>query len=362
MKVVVARETRAGETRVALVPDLVGSVIDLGYEVLVEAGAGEQAGFGDAEYAAAGAVVQDEAVSVADVVLGVRSVDLARAATLRRGAAQISFLPAGQEPDLVAALQGAGVTSFAMEQVPRISRAQPMDAVTSQAVVAGYRGAVVAAGLSRRFFGLSMTAAGTVPPAEVLVLGAGVAGLQAMATTRQLGAVVRGYDVRPASAEEIASVGAGFIDLGLEPLTGAGGYAREMTPERAEQQRTLLAPYVAAADVLITTAAVPGRVAPVLVTAEMVEAMKPGSVVVDLAAESGGNVEGVVAGELVRIGGCEVWGGANVPGQMPGAASNLYARNVVNLLTLMTAPGGTGIFAPDFTDDIVAACVVMRPG
>ena len=262
-------------------------------------------------------------------------------------------------PEIVADLRDSGVTAFAMELVPRISRAQSMDALSSQAMVAGYRSVVVAAAMLERFFPLSMTAAGTVPPAEVVVLGAGVAGLQAIATARRLGAVVRAYDVRPAAAEEIRSLGAVALDLGLPPLEGAGGYAREMTPDRAARQRELLAPYVAAADVLITTAAVPGRRAPVLVTAAMVERMRPGSVVVDLAADSGGNVEGAQPGRLARIGSAKVWGMRNAPAQLPRPASRLYAQNVVSLLTLMTRDGG---FAPDFDDEIVAGCCVTRSG
>ncbi|MFL6022671.1 MAG: NAD(P) transhydrogenase subunit alpha [Marmoricola sp.] len=357
MKLVVARENRTGETRVAMVPALVGRLRSLGYEVLVEPGAGAQAGFADVEYEAAGAVVDPAAVSQADVVVGVQPLDLDGVRTLPRGAAQISFLPVADEAELVEALREAGITAFAMEQVPRISRAQSMDALTSQAMVAGYRGAVVAAGLLRRFFPLTMTAAGTVRPAKVVVLGAGVAGLQAIATVRRLGAVVQAYDVRASSAEEIASMGAEFLDLGLEPLQGADGYARELGPDRAEEQRRRLTPYVAAADALITTAAVPGRRAPVLVTTEMVGAMKPGSVVVDLAAEAGGNVEGVVAGAMVSIGGVQVWGGENVAGQLPGPASELYAQNVLSLLGLLTRGGR---FAPDFSDEIVAATVVTR--
>jgi NAD(P) transhydrogenase subunit alpha len=210
-----------------------------------------------------------------------------------------------------------------------------------------------------------MTAAGTVPPAEVVVLGAGVAGLQAIATARRLGAVVKAYDVRAAAAEEIRSMGAVAIELELETLEGAGGYAREMTEERAARQRELLAPYIAAADALITTAAVPGRQAPMLVTADMVEQMKPGSVVVDLAAESGGNVEGALPGEVVRIGNAQVWGGRNVPSQMPGPASKLYAQNIVNLVTLMTERSqdeGAARFAPDFSDEIVAGSCVTHDG
>lgn len=357
MKVVVARESRPGETRVALVPELVAQVLALGYEVLVEPGAGDRAAFSDAEYAEAGARVEAAALSQADVVLGVQPLDLDGVRTLRRGAAQISFLAVGESAELVEALRTGGITAFAMEQIPRISRAQSMDALTSQAMVAGYRGAVVAAGLLRRFFPPSMTAAGTVPPAEVVVLGAGVAGLQAIATVRRLGAVVRAYDVRASSAEEIGSMGAEFIDLGLQPLTGDNGYARELTEQRAEEQRALLAPWIASADVLITTAAVPGRQAPVLVTAAMVEAMRPGSVVVDLVADAGGNVEGSQPGRLVRIGGIAVWGGENVAAQMPGPASRLYAQNVLSLLGLMTRHGE---FAPDFADEVVAAAAVTH--
>ena len=261
-------------------------------------------------------------------------------------------------------LRDAGITAHAVELIPRISRAQSMDALSSQALVSGYRCAIVAAGMLRRFFPLNMTAAGTVQAAEVVVLGAGVAGLQAIATAKRLGAIVRAYDVRAAAAEEIRSMGAKSIDLDLDTLEGAGGYAREMTEDRAARQRELLTPFIAAADALITTAAVPGRQAPMLVTREMVEQMKPGSVVVDLAAESGGNVEGSVAGEVVRIGNAQVWGGRNVPSQMPGPASKLYAQNIVNLVTLMTGKDddGNGVFAPDFDDEIVSGSCVTRDG
>jgi NAD(P) transhydrogenase subunit alpha len=209
-----------------------------------------------------------------------------------------------------------------------------------------------------------MTAAGTVQAAEIVVLGAGVAGLQAIATAKRLGAVVRAYDVRAAAAEEIRSMGAKSIDLELDTLEGAGGYAREMTEDRAARQRELLTPYIAAADALITTAAVPGRPAPLLVTREMVEQMKPGSVVVDLAAESGGNVEGSVAGEVVRIGNAQVWGGKNVPSQMPGPSSRLYAQNIVNLVTLMTSQDGegNGAFTPDYADEILSGSCVTQGG
>ncbi|NUR09226.1 MAG: NAD(P) transhydrogenase subunit alpha [Nocardioidaceae bacterium] len=364
MRLAVVKETREGETRVAIVPELVGKLTGLGYDVVVEPGAGAGALHDDEEYVAAGAQVAETPWDGADVVVSVNPVDASVVRRLPVGTATVSFLPVGAVPELVADLRDCGVTSFAMELVPRISRAQSMDALSSQALVAGYRCAVVAAGLLRRFFPLNMTSAGTVPPAEVVVLGAGVAGLQAIATAKRLGAVVKAYDVRAAAAEEIRSMGATAIDLELETLEGAGGYAREMTEDRAARQRELLTPYIAAADALITTAAVPGRRAPMLVTREMVEQMGPGSVVVDLAAESGGNVEGSVPGEVVRVGNAQVWGGANVPAQMPGPASRLYAQNVVNLVTLMTraSDDGTAAFAPDFDDEIVAGACVTHDG
>jgi len=359
----VAAETREGETRVALVPELVGKLTGLGCTVVVAPGAGAGALHADEEYVAAGAEVLDEPWQDADLVVSVNPLEASVVRRLRAGAATVSFLPVNQSHDLVTDLRDCGVTSFAMELVPRISRAQSMDALSSQSLVSGYRCAIVAAGLLRRFFPLNMTAAGTVPPAEVVVLGAGVAGLQAIATSKRLGAVVRAYDVRAAAAEEIRSMGAVAIELELETLEGAGGYAREMTEDRAQRQRDLLAPHIAAADALITTAAVPGRAAPLLVTAAMVEQMKPGSVVVDLAAESGGNVEGAVPGQVVRIGHAQVWGGANVPAQMPGPASRLYAQNVVNLVTLMTSSTDEGtFFAPDFDDEIVAGACVTHDG
>ena len=363
MRLAVARETRAGETRVAMVPELVPRLVALGYQVLVEPGAGRGALVTDDDYTAAGAIVHDQALESADLVVAVQPLDAHAVRRLRRGALTVSFLPVAQELGLVADLRDAGVTALAMELVPRISRAQSMDALSSQSLVSGYRCAIVAAGLLRRFFPLNMTAAGTVQPAEVVVLGAGVAGLQAIATSKRLGAVVRAYDVRASAAEEIRSMGARAIELDLPTLDGAGGYAREMTEERSERQRELLAPFVARADALITTAAVPGRRAPVLVTSEMVEQMAPGSVVVDLAADSGGNVEGVVAGEVVRIGGAQVWGGRNVPAQMPGPASRLYAQNVLNLVALLTPEtDGVRALALDLTDEIVAGACVTHDG
>ncbi|MDO9378269.1 MAG: NAD(P) transhydrogenase subunit alpha [Nocardioidaceae bacterium] len=359
MRIAVVRETQDGEARVALVPESVAALVAAGHEVDVEPGAGAAAQHADQQYADAGAELVD-GVADAEVVLSVQPLRADQVRVLRPGAGTVSFLPAAQVLDLVVELRDARATSFALELVPRISRAQTMDALSSQALVTGYRGAIVAAGLLRKFFPLNMTAAGTVQPAQVVVLGAGVAGLQAIATARRLGSVVRAYDVRAAAAEEIRSMGAKAIEIDLPTLEGAGGYAREMSDERAALQRELLTPFIAAADVLITTAAVPGRVAPILVTAEMVEQMGPGSVVVDLAAESGGNVEGVQAGSIVQIGHAQVWGGRNVPSQMPGPASRLLSQNVVNLLALLTADDGT--FAPDFADEIVLGACVTHGG
>ena len=294
MKIAVARETREGESRVAMVPELVAKLTALGHDVAVEPGAGAGAQYADEEYVDAGAEVSPHAFEGAGLIVSVNALDAPAVRQLAEGTATLSFVHTNQAPELVADLRDCGITAFAMELVPRISRAQSMDALSSQALVAGYRSAIVAAGMLRRFFPLNMTAAGTVPPAQVVVLGAGVAGLQAIATAKRLGAVVKAYDVRAASAEEIRSLGAVAIDLELETLEGTGGYAREMTADRAATQREKLTPYIAEADALITTAAVPGRAAPMLVTADMVERMKPGSVVVDLAAETGGNVEGSV--------------------------------------------------------------------
>lgn len=346
-----------------MVPELVGKLTALGYVVTVEPDAGAHALYSDQEYVDAGAEVTEAAFEGVDLIVSVNPLDSSLVRQLPEGTSVMSFLPTNFMPDLVVDLRDCGVTSYAMELVPRISRAQSMDALSSQALVSGYRCAIVAAGMLRRFFPLNMTAAGTVPPAEVVVLGAGVAGLQAIATSKRLGAVVKAYDVRAAAAEEIRSVGAQAIELELETLEGAGGYAREMTEDRARRQMELLAPYIANADALITTAAVPGRTAPVLVTAAMVEQMKPGSVVVDLAAETGGNVEGSVPGEVVRIGHAQVWGGANVPSQLPQPASRLYAQNILNLVTLMTREvDGRPAFAPDFDDEIVAGSCVTHGG
>jgi NAD(P) transhydrogenase subunit alpha len=358
-KIRVPAETAPGERRVALVPEVVPRLAAAGLQVLVESGAGRHAYAPDDAYQEAGAtVVGADGLGEAEVVLTVRGLDFSRAGQLRPGAIIVG-LPAPSAPELIWMLRERRVTWFAMELVPRISRAQSMDALSSQAMVAGYHAVLAAADRLPRFFPLLMTAAGTIPPAKVLVLGTGIAGLQAIATARRLGALVEAYDVRAAAEEEVRSLGASFIDLGLEALEGAGGYAREMTEDRARKQQELLAPYVAAADVLITTAAVPGRRAPLLVTAEMVAAMRPGSVVVDLAAQEGGNCEPTRPGEEIRHHDVIVWGKLNVASTLPVHASQLYARNVADLLLLM-ADGG--VVRPDLSDEILAAACVMHGG
>ena len=367
MRVAVPLERKEGEKRVALVPDIINKLTRLGYEVVIESGAGDNSQGTDAAYTAAGAsIVKGDVIASADIVLSVQPLTPAQMATVKKGAATISFLSTATAVDSIEAAVKAQATAFSLELVPRISRAQSMDALTSQALCSGYRAVLVGAEMSPRFFPLLMTAAGTVTPAQVLVLGAGVAGLQAIATARRLGAVVSAYDVRPSSADEVKSMGATFIELELESLEGAGGYAREMTEERAAKQRELLTPYIAKSHVVITTAAVPGRTAPRLMTQAMIDAMEPGTVIVDLAAETGGNVEGSKPGEVVvTSGGVRIWGGKDVPSQLPFHASSLYSRNVVNLLTLMTTPAKDG--APvalnlDFADEIINASAVTHAG
>jgi len=367
MRIAVAKEIRVGEKRVALVPDIISKLTRAGLDVVIESGAGIASQFSDQQFIDAGATVKSgNVIADADIVAAVSPLTPDQIKSLKKGAITISFLPPTTAADSIDAAASAGVTAIALELVPRISRAQSMDALTSQALCAGYKASLVAAELSPRFFPLLMTAAGTVTPAQVVVLGAGVAGLQAIATAKRLGAVVSAYDVRPSSADEVKSMGAKFITLELEALEGAGGYAREMTEERAAKQRELLTPYIAAADVLITTAAVPGRPAPRLVTAEMVATMKPGSVVVDLASETGGNVEGTKPGEiLTTTNGVVMWGGKDVPSQLPYHASMLFSRNVVNLLLLMTKSVDgkpTGEVLPDFTDEIIDAATVTHNG
>jgi H+-translocating NAD(P) transhydrogenase subunit alpha len=361
MRIGVAAEQRPGERRVALVPEHVQRLVAGGHEVVVGHGAGAGARADDDAYATAGAeLVPDAEVLAADLLVHVAALDPARVARLRPEAATLGFCSPATEAATVRAALERGVSSFAFELLPRISRAQSMDALSSQALVAGYRAGLVAAERLPRFFPLLMTAAGTVPPAKVLVLGAGVAGLQAIATARRLGAVVEAYDVRAAAAEEIRSMGATFVELDLDSLEGAGGYAREMTDDRAARQRELLTPFVAAADALILTALVPGRRAPLLVTGDMVAGMKAGSVVIDLAAESGGNCDVSRPGEELDHHGVLVWGAKDIASQLAVHASKLYSANVTSLLGLLS--GDDGALAPRWEDEIVAGCFVTRAG
>ncbi|WP_426300893.1 Re/Si-specific NAD(P)(+) transhydrogenase subunit alpha [Arthrobacter sp. R-11] len=366
MKLGIARERREGERRVAATPDTVKQLAGLGLEVLVESGAGLESGHPDEAYQDAGAwIVKDLDPGTLDLFLHVRPLEPDAARSFRQGAVTVGLASPSSELPTVQALAETGVTSFALELVPRISRAQSMDALTSQALVAGYRCVLEAATRLPRFFPLYMTAAGTIPPARVLVLGAGVAGLQAIGTAKRLGARVSANDIRPASADEVASMGGTFIKLDVETAEASGGYARELTADRGALQRELLAPHVAAADVLITTAAVPGRRAPLLVTRAMVQAMRPGSVVVDLAAESGGNVEGVVAGEDTVIptedgrGTVTLVGMKDAASALPADASRLYAKNVANLVELLVKEGA---FAPDWEDEVVAGSCLTHDG
>ncbi|NUS35607.1 MAG: Re/Si-specific NAD(P)(+) transhydrogenase subunit alpha [Pseudarthrobacter sp.] len=366
MKLGIPRERREGERRVAATPDTVKQLAGMGLEVLVEAGAGEAAGHPDQDYRQAGAAI----VPLLDpgslnVFAHVRPLDPHTAAALPRGAVTVGLASPSSELPTVQALADAGVSSFALELVPRISRAQSMDALSSQALVAGYRCVLEAAIRLPRFFPLYMTAAGTVPPARVLVLGAGVAGLQAIGTAKRLGARVFANDIRPASADEVASMGGTFIRLDLETAEAAGGYARQLSSDAGTRQRQLLAPHVAQADVLITTAAVPGRPAPLLVTREMVQGMRTGSVVVDLAAESGGNVEGSVPGQDIPIPTADGTGVVTLVGlkdpasAMASDASRLYAKNVANLLALLVRDGAPAL---DFNDEVVAGACLTHDG
>jgi H+-translocating NAD(P) transhydrogenase subunit alpha len=362
VKVAIPKETAAGERRVALVPDTATKLIAAGLQVSIQSGAGQAAYLTDSAYEAVGVTVVPEAAELlkdADAVLKVQPPEVADARLLRRGAVLISFLQPATQADIVRALAAQGVTAFSLELVPRISRAQSMDALSSQASAAGYKAVLMAAGRLGKFFPMMMTAAGTVAPARVLVMGAGVAGLQAIATARRLGAVVSAYDVRPAVKEEVQSLGATFIELPLESQVGEGGYAKEQSEDFLRKQRELIAEHIAKSDVVITTAAVPGRRAPLLVTADMVKGMRPGSVIVDLAAESGGNVELTQVGQDVDVNGVVIMGTRNVPSTMPLHASQLYARNVANLLLHLVKDGAINL---DFEDEITKGSCVTHEG
>jgi len=362
VKVAIPKETAAGERRVALVPDTATKLIAAGLQVSIQSGAGDSAYLPDTAYAAAGVTVVPGAAELqadADAVLKVQPPDPAEVKLLKRGAVLISFLQPATQADVVRALAAQQITAFSLELVPRISRAQSMDALSSQASAAGYKAVLMAAGRLGKFFPMMMTAAGTVAPARVLVMGAGVAGLQAIATARRLGAVVSAYDVRPAVKEEVQSLGATFIELPLEAQEGEGGYAREQSEDFLRKQRELIGEHIAKSDVVITTAAVPGRRAPLLVTADMVKGMRAGSVIVDLAAESGGNVELTQAGQDVDVNGVVILGTRNVPSTMPLHTSQLYARNVANLLLHLVKDGALHL---DFDDEITKGSCVTHAG
>jgi H+-translocating NAD(P) transhydrogenase subunit alpha len=353
----VVAESGTDERRVALVPKAVASLVDSGVAVVVEAGAGEGALLPDELYTEAGASIGD--AWAADVVVKVAPPTADEVGRLRSGQTLIGFLAPRNPDNLIGALTDAGVQAFALEAIPRISRAQVMDALSSQANVAGYKAVLLAASESTRFFPMLTTAAGTVKPASVLVLGVGVAGLQALATAKRLGGRTSGYDVRPEVADQVRSVGAQWLDVGISKITaaGEGGYARELTEDERAQQQQALEKAISGFDVVITTALVPGKPAPRLVTAAAVEAMKPGSVVVDLAGETGGNCELTEPGRTVVKHDVTIAAPLNLPATMPEHASELYSKNITALLDLLITDGK---LAPDFDDEVVAAACVTR--
>ena len=356
MRIGVPRETAPGERRVALVPEVVGKLVPAGFEVLVQRGAGEPASFPDAAYEEAGARLADD-VTETEAVVKVQKPGDEEAGRLREGQVLIGFLQPLTDPEGIERLAERGVIAFAMESIPRITRAQSMDALSSQATVSGYKATLLAAERLPKFFPMLMTAAGTVAPAKVLVLGAGVAGLQAVATARRLGAVVTGFDVRPVVREQIESLGANWLDVGVVGEETEGGYAAELTEEQQRQQQEELEARLPEFDVVITTALIPGRPAPRLIPASAVRAMRPGSVIVDLAAEAGGNCELTEPGEEVVREDVTLVGFTNLPSTMPFHASQLYARNVAALLNHL-APEGT--LALDWDDEITAGACVTR--
>jgi NAD(P) transhydrogenase subunit alpha len=354
MRVGIPHETAAGERRVALVPETVGRLGE-GIEVVVEAGAGAAASFPDEAYREAGATIGDP--WSADLIAKVAAPSSDEVVRLHDGQVLIAFLQPLTDPDGVGRLAAAGVHAFALESVPRITRAQPMDALSSQATVSGYKAVLVAADRLPRFFPMLMTAAGTIPPAKVLVLGAGVAGLQAIATARRLGGVVSAFDVRPAVREQVESLGATFLDVGVQGEETEGGYARELTPEQQAAQQAELQVRIPQFDAIVTTAAIPGRPAPTLITAEAARAMRPGSVIVDLAAETGGNCELTKPGEESVENGVTIVGTTNFPSAMPTHASQLLSRNVASLIGLFVTDGALAL---DWDDEIVSGACVTR--
>jgi len=354
----VLTETAARETRVAVVPEIATKLKALGVRVLIERGAGVAAHFPDAAYTDAELSDAATILGSADILLKVQPPSLEEVAALKKGAVIIGFLQAYARPDLVRALQSHGITAFAMELVPRISRAQSMDALSSQASVSGYKAVLIAANALDRFLPMLTTAAGTIRPATVLVIGAGVAGLQAIATAKRLGAVVEAYDVRSATKDQVKSLGAKFIDTGVS-AEGAGGYARELTAEEKAKQQEVLDARIAVSDAVISTASVPGRAAPRIISTAAVERMKAGSVIVDIAAEQGGNCELTRAGEQVVHGAVQILGPVNLPASLPYHASEMYARNLFNLLKPALPKGELAI---DWNDEVFAGAVLTHDG
>jgi NAD(P) transhydrogenase subunit alpha len=359
--VAVPKEVAPGERRVASVPEVVQKLVKSGVAVQVEAGAGDSSYYPDAAYGAAGASIVDRRAlfSGAGIVLSVQPPPTKDLKRLPAGAVVVGFLSPGRNLDAATALRDGKLTGFAVELIPRISRAQSMDALSSQATVAGYRAALIGADHSPKFLPMLTTAAGTIRPSKVLILGAGVAGLMAIATARRLGAVVEGYDVRRAAGEQVRSLGAKFLELQIN-AEGQGGYARELTPEEKAQEREMVAKAASEADIVITTANIPGKPAPRLVTKEMVARMRPGSVIVDLAAETGGNCEVTKAGASVRENGVEVVGPLNLPSDLAFHASMMYAKNLASFLTLLVGP--TGERVATFDDEILKASLLVEAG
>ena len=364
MKIGAPSETAEDEQRVALVPETVGRLTRGGHEIIIQAGAGERAGYTDEAYIGAGATIAPEAAGVlgeAELVAKVQKPTLQEIAALKPGTILLAMLFARNDPETVQALANQKVTGLSMELVPRIARAQSMDVLSSQASIAGYKAVLIAANAQGKYFPMMMTAAGTVPPAKVLIIGAGVAGLQAIATARRLGAVVEAYDVRAAVKDQIESLGARFVEVeGAADAEAAGGYAREQTDEERARAQEVLAEHVKDSDVVITTAAIPGRPAPKIVTEDMVHGMRPGAVIVDLAAESGGNCVLTKPGEIANVNGVLIHGPLNVPSSMAHHASQLYSRNIASLLNLLLDENGQPNL--NLEDEVFDAMCVSHDG
>jgi H+-translocating NAD(P) transhydrogenase subunit alpha len=364
MKIAVAAETDAGEPRVAAVPDTVKKLIALGAEVAVVPGAGVKSGVPDAEYAAAGATVTADAVNNADIVLQVRRPQASELPQLKKGALVLAIMDPYGNDAAIKQMADAGLTTFAMELMPRITRAQSMDVLSSQANLAGYRAVIDAAEEYGRALPMMMTAAGTIPAAKVFIMGVGVAGLQAIATARRLGAIVTATDVRPATKEQVESLGAKFLAVEDEEFKNAqtaGGYAKEMSKDYQAKQAALVAEHLKKQDIVITTALIPGRPAPRLITKEMVDSMRPGSVIIDLAVERGGNVEGAKPGEVVQAGPAKIVGHLNVPGRLAASASALYAKNLLTFLETMIDKKEKKL-AVNWDDEIIKGTMLTRDG